>query len=513
MNLQISALCERKPDVSYKETLMTIGSKASVAPLAETPAIAHASVHRRTRTADMALAAAVIGDSAAILVALMLGFWIRFRSGWITFGSHAELSKVTDYLTLIGVGVTFLLGAFVYLGVYDLQNVLRFRRVALRIFKASTFWLFAYLGISLALKFTPPISRIFVLSSYLLCLITLLSWRWIFHKLLQIEAVARNLRQRVLFVGWHTEADRLVQAIHSDRSHPYDFLGWIGGLKSTTQPVDDIHRVGEYSDVARILDRDQIDIVILADPDMPSNAVVELSNQCEKKFVQFKKIPSYFQILISGLHLETISGVPVLGVSRLPLDGVINRMIKRFIDVIGALVGLFISAPIIAICGVCIYFQSPGPIFFAQERIGRRGDRFRMYKLRSMVLDADKTDHLNQSTLRQDPRVLKCGAFLRKWNLDELPQFWNVLKGDMSLVGPRPERTFHSHRLSNEIPHYNARYTTKPGMTGWAQIHGLRGDTDLEARVAYDLYYLENWSLLLDIQIMIQTFFRRENAY
>jgi lipopolysaccharide/colanic/teichoic acid biosynthesis glycosyltransferase len=180
---------------------------------------------------------------------------------------------------------------------------------------------------------------------------------------------------------------------------------------------------------------------------------------------------------------------------------------------VGAIVGLILSVPIVLGCGMLIVLESPGGIIFGQERVGRRARPFRMLKLRSMKKGAEREDHLSQSTQRDDPRVLRIGRFMRRWNLDEVPQFWNVLFGDMSLVGPRPERPFHSDRLSQEIPHYNARYTAKPGMTGWAQVHGLRGDTDLVERVRFDLFYLENWSLWLDFQIMAQTFLRRKNAY
>jgi exopolysaccharide biosynthesis polyprenyl glycosylphosphotransferase len=191
----------------------------------------------------------------------------------------------------------------------------------------------------------------------------------------------------------------------------------------------------------------------------------------------------------------------------------VNRIMKRSVDIIGALVGMTLSCPIIATLGVFIWLESPGNIFFSQERVGRNGRRFNMYKLRSMKLGSDKFDHLSQSTGRADPRVLRVGKFIRRWNLDEVPQFFNVLIGQMSLVGPRPERTFHSEKLSLEIPHYNARLASKPGITGWAQVNGLRGDTDLAERVRYDLYYMENWSLWLDFQIMVQTFFKRDNAY
>jgi lipopolysaccharide/colanic/teichoic acid biosynthesis glycosyltransferase len=210
--------------------------------------------------------------------------------------------------------------------------------------------------------------------------------------------------------------------------------------------------------------------------------------------------------------LEILHGVPLLGISELPLDQLQNRLLKRVTDIFGSLVGLLLSAPAIFACGLLIYLESPGPIFFSQERVGRNGTRFKMFKIRTMRVGAERTDHVNQSTLRDDPRLLRTGKWMRRWNLDETPQFWNVLNGDMSLVGPRPERTVHSNKLSNEIPHYNARYVCKPGMTGWAQVNGYRGDTSLVERVRFDLFYLENWTARLDFQIMFQTFLRYENA-
>jgi exopolysaccharide biosynthesis polyprenyl glycosylphosphotransferase len=227
--------------------------------------------------------------------------------------------------------------------------------------------------------------------------------------------------------------------------------------------------------------------------------------------VQFKVIPSYFQTFNSGLHLEHVSGVPVLGVSKLPLDHVFNRIIKRAIDVVGAIIGLIISIPIIFIFGHLIRRESPGPIFYSQIRCGKGGKNFRLYKLRSMKLDAETRGAA--WTRENDPRRLKIGEAMRRWNIDEVPQFWNVLVGDMSLVGPRPERPEHIHRFKEQIPHYNARHYFKPGLTGFAQVYGMRGDTDLNARVRYDIYYLENWSVFLDIMIMVRTFFIQSGAY
>jgi exopolysaccharide biosynthesis polyprenyl glycosylphosphotransferase len=201
----------------------------------------------------------------------------------------------------------------------------------------------------------------------------------------------------------------------------------------------------------------------------------------------------------------------MLGVARLPLDFAFNRLIKRLVDIAGAIVGLLLFSPAMVIFGTMVYLESPGPIIYRQRRVGRNGSIFYIYKIRSMKLDADKGG--DRWTTQDDPRRLRIGVFMRAWNIDELPQFWNVLKGDMSLVGPRPETADLTKLFKEEIPHYNARHGIKPGITGWAQVNGLRGNTDLGERIRYDLYYLENWSVWLDCQIMAQTFISRKNAY
>jgi lipopolysaccharide/colanic/teichoic acid biosynthesis glycosyltransferase len=186
-------------------------------------------------------------------------------------------------------------------------------------------------------------------------------------------------------------------------------------------------------------------------------------------------------------------------------------MLKQLIDLVGGLAGFVLSAPVIALFGVLVYLESPGPIIYRQRRLGQAGRPFWIFKIRSMKMDAERDGKVGW-TVKDDPRRLHIGAFMRRWNIDELPQFWNVIKGEMSLVGPRPERPELIKVFKEEIPHYNARHHIKPGLTGWAQVNGFRGDTDLNGRIRCDLYYIENWSPLLDFQIMLMTLFKKKNA-
>ena len=203
--------------------------------------------------------------------------------------------------------------------------------------------------------------------------------------------------------------------------------------------------------------------------------------------------------------------MPVLGVGKLPLHHAFNNAIKRFNDIIGSVIGLLVFAPLMAVFMAWVYFESPGPVLYRQRRIGLNGKPFDILKIRSMRLDAETPGKIGW-TVKDDPRRLKIGTMIRKWNIDELPQFWNVLRGDMSLVGPRPERPELIEDFKEDIPHYNVRHNIKPGVTGWAQVNGLRGDTCLRERVKFDLDYIENWNFLLDFQIMVMTFLSRRGA-
>ncbi|MBN1556741.1 MAG: exopolysaccharide biosynthesis polyprenyl glycosylphosphotransferase, partial [Lentisphaerae bacterium] len=212
------------------------------------------------------------------------------------------------------------------------------------------------------------------------------------------------------------------------------------------------------------------------------------------------------------MDVQSLDDIPLLGVSEWPLDRFWNRVRKRAADLGGASVGLLLAAPVIAAAAVLIKRSSPGAVFFRQERCGEKGRPFILYKLRTMRTDAE-ADSGPVFASENDPRRTRIGAFLRRYNLDELPQLWNVLKGDMSLVGPRPERPHFVEQFKADIGRYMWRHVSKPGLTGWAQVNGLRGNTSIAERIKYDLYYLENWSLAFDFKIIIRTFCARKNAY
>ena len=236
---------------------------------------------------------------------------------------------------------------------------------------------------------------------------------------------------------------------------------------------------------------------------------------CEKSGVHTKFVPDYYNFISTNPYTEDLDGLPVINIRNVPLTNTVNRMIKRLIDIVGSIVALILFSPIMLVVAILVKKSSPGPIIFAQERIGLGNKPFKMYKFRSMGVQDPKKE-AKEWTTKNDARVTPVGRVIRKTSLDELPQFWNVLKGDMSLIGPRPERPLFVEKFKEEIPRYMIKHQVRPGITGWAQVNGFRGDTSIRSRIEHDLYYIENWSLGLDIKILFLTFFKgfiNKNAY
>lgn len=459
------------------------------------------------------VAGAFIADFLAVTMALLLAHWLRFETALVEFGTPSDSPiRVLNYTGHIILGVFLKMTILTNFRLYSRENLLSYTNTLRVIFKSAFVWILAYLTLTLVLKFDPPISRVFCALGLVLMLFLLPLWRGILWRVVSQEKHSRSLRQRALVVGWSKDFARAVEMFREASDRPFDIVGVIAPPHGDFQDdvPDHMPVMGSYESLEALLRLRVCQTVIVADDALKTGNLMSIAALCEKEMIEFKMVPTCFQVLLSGLHLESVGGIPVLGISRLPLHSTFNQGLKRFVDILGGLVGVLLAAPIIGLFGLLIYRESPGPIFYRQKRLGANGKIFEMIKLRSMKLDAE-TSGVGW-TVKDDPRCLRVGAFMRKWNIDEIPQFWNVLRGDMSLVGPRPERPELIEDFKEDIPHYNARHNIKPGITGWAQVNGLRGDTDLSERVRFDLHYIENWNVVLDFQIMLLTFVKREGA-
>ncbi len=439
----------------------------------------------------------------------MVAFFVRFKFGLIpAFGMDLPDLNVQDYLPIIIIGTLSMQLILSVAGAYNWKILMRFESASPRIFKASMTWVIYFLSLSLFLKIEPSISRLFVLSWWVFSLVLLLLNRKKLANILLASKIADKLREKVLFLGWNDSSNQLMKTFSHDPRHLYHAVGFVNTVNE--EIVTPLPLKGSVIELEKILKEDQVDICILSDLERPT-LTVDIVNTCEREYVSVRFLPNFAAYFRANLHLEMVNGIPLCAQADLPLDKPINRFLKRIVDVIGSLIGLVLATPLMCIFGVLVHVESPGPIFYSQIRTGKNGRSFRIYKIRSMRLDAEITGAKWSS--QNDDRRLRIGGFMRRWNIDEVPQFWNVLKGEMSLVGPRPERPEFIEQFKYTVPHYNARHRSKPGLTGFAQVNGLRGNTSLEARIRYDCEYLERWSLWFDFEIICLTFIVRDNAY
>lgn len=273
--------------------------------------------------------------------------------------------------------------------------------------------------------------------------------------------------------------------------------------------------LGTISQLDSILELNTLDEIAITLGLGEYTKLEDIVSSCEKSGVHTKFIPDYNNVIPTRPYTEDLQGLPVINIRHVPLNGLLNKTIKRAVDIFGALVGIVVFSPIMLVTAAIIKLTSPGPLIYCQERVGLHNRTFKMYKFRSMEVQPPAAEK-SKWTTPNDSRVTPIGRFIRKTSIDEMPQFFNVLMGNMSLVGPRPERPFFVERFKEEIPRYMIKHQVRPGMTGWAQVNGYRGDTSITRRIEHDLYYIENWTMGLDFKILFLTFFKgfiNKNAY
>lgn len=318
----------------------------------------------------------------------------------------------------------------------------------------------------------------------------------------------------VLIIGAGEVGQKLVETINQNSYLGYKVIGFLDD--NIEKPISGVKIIGSVDDLDNILSSNQIiDRVILSIAPRHYKTIESLMFTCEKNGVRADIVPDYYRYLTAHPNIELLDDIPLISARYLPLDIFYNSLVKRIFDIIFVLCVSIVISPLLLVVAVIIKISSPGPIIYNQERVGEGGKVFKIYKFRSMYSDNEYIDDKHW-TKKNDPRITPVGKIIRKYSIDELPQFYNILKGDMSLIGPRPERPYLVNKFKESVPKYMIKHHVRPGMTGWAQINGYRGNTSIVKRIEYDIYYVENWTVFLDLKIFLKTLptlINDKNAY
>jgi len=347
-------------------------------------------------------------------------------------------------------------------------------------------------------------SRLFLAMFAIIDVVLVVGLRWSISELLARFRHRRGNVQVVLVVGAGELGRQVVERLKPLGEYGLQVVGFLDDDPGKQQRrIMDVPVLGSSQELESIVEAERVDQVILALPPSAHHRTAQLIRRAGQLLVEVKVVPDLLQYYVLRAGVEDLDGLPVINLTQIPLEGW-NQFVKRACDVVGASILLLAVSWLLPIIAYLIWRHDHGPVFYSQVRMGLDGRSFRLFKFRSMRVDAEPEGQARW-TRNHDPRVTRIGAFLRRTNLDEIPQLINVLLGDMSLVGPRPERPEFVERFRNRYPEYMARHRVRTGMTGWAQVNGLRGDTSIRRRVAHDLYYIENWSLALDLKILWRT--------
>ena len=469
----------------------------------------------KTQFHILSISTLALTDVVMAGTAFYLAYWVRRLIPW---PDEAQgMGRFPDYVGIVLIHIVSILVVFAFSRLYRLSRSLSRVDEFYAVFKSVTVETLMSVALSSLLLKNSPLeldySRGMIFYGWLLTILLVTLGREA-HSQVRLQLRRRGWgRDRVLIVGTGDVGRMIFQKIQSNPSLGYEAVGFV----TTNGPEDEVLLgapiLGRSGDLALIIDEHQVDEVIIALPEATHQEILLLISECERGKVVIRVFPDVFQIMAGQVSIGDLGGLPLLTVRDIALRGW-KRTAKRVMDVVGASVALVLVSPLMMLMAVLIKLDSKGPVFYAQERMGLDARPFLMLKFRSMRQDAEA--HGPGWTVEDDPRVTRLGRVIRRLNLDELPQLINVLLGEMSLVGPRPERPVYVNQFRRSIPRYMDRHWEKAGMTGWAQVNGLRGDTSIVERTKYDLWYIENWSLMLDIKILIRTFFNlfhSPNAY
>lgn len=454
----------------------------------------------------------VVIDALVIIFSYTAAWYLRFKSGIFELDPwFLSLQEYMKALLIIVPGYLILYYAF---QLYTPKRVQGRRYEAWHIIQANTIGLMAYI-LFLYLTKQSDFSRTMFFVFFCVNVFSEVTVRNI------IREGLRNMRKKgynqkhILLIGYSRAAEQYIDRILSNPEWGYIVRGILADNKPRGTEYRGIKVLGRVENLTIILPENKLDEIAITLGLAEYHKLEHIVSMCEKSGVHTKFIPDYNNIIPTKPYTEDLLGLPVINIRHVPLSNALNAFTKRCVDLFGAIVALILFSPVMAVVSVIIKATSPGPLIFKQERIGLQNKPFPMYKFRSMVVQ-DAASEKAKWTVQNDPRVTPIGKFIRKTSIDELPQLFNVLKGDMSLVGPRPERPQFVEKFREEIPRYMVKHQVRPGLTGWAQVNGFRGDTSIRKRIEHDLYYIENWTLGFDFKILFLTFFKgfiNKNAY
>lgn len=453
----------------------------------------------------------VVIDAVIIVVSYMVAYGIIFGFS----GNNAGLPRGIYFSALLYIVPGGLI-LYWFFHLYEPMRVMGRRLELFNVLRANVvgamfITLVLYLGKDRLIHFSRQMTFLFILFNF------------IFESgfRLTLRSVLRSFRRKgynqkhVLLIGYSRAAQSYIDRVSANPDWGYLIRGILDDHAERGTEYRGVRVMGPIANLEEILPMNRLDEIAITLSINEYDKLERIVNACEKSGVHTKFIPDYNKVIPTKPYTEDLLGLPVINIRNVPLTDSFNAAVKRLIDILGGLFALSLFSPVMVIVAVAVKVTSRGPVIFSQERVGLHNRSFKMYKFRSMEVQKP-SEEKNAWTTKDDPRVTAVGKFIRKTSIDELPQLFNIIKGDMSLVGPRPERPHFVEKFREEVPRYMVKHQVRPGLTGWAQVNGYRGDTSITKRIEYDLYYIENWSLGLDFKIIFLTFFKgfvNKNAY
>lgn len=459
----------------------------------------------------------VVFDAIVVVLSYAFAWWLKFASGIVD--REIGVLSFEFYMKALILIVPLYLLLYYAFNLYAPKRVQGRRLELSNIIMANTVGiLIVFAGFFLVLSYSEEaknFSRSMFVYFYIINII--------FEEIerLFIRAFLRSIRRRgynqkhILLVGYSKAAEQYIDRIKQNPQWGYDVQGILDDNIARGTIYKGVKVIGSIGNLEYILPQNKLDEIAITLGLEEYYKLNKIVAECEKSGVHTKFIPDYGNIIPTRPYTEDLLGLPVINIRYVPLTNTFNAMIKRLMDIVGSIVCIVIFSPVMLITALLVKTTSAGPLIFKQERVGLHNKPFKMYKFRTMYVQTEEEEKKGW-TQKNDPRVTRVGGILRKTSLDEFPQLFNVLKGDMSLVGPRPERPQYVEKFREEIPRYMIKHQVRPGMTGWAQVNGYRGDTSIQKRIECDLYYIENWTVGLDFKILFLTVFKgfiNKNAY